>query len=265
MPLQKDNSRQVGALIPVRLASERLPRKALIPIRGKPSIFHLLDRVFLCSYVCPESVVVCTTTDSSDDDLVAAVKEYGANVFRGPVDDLIKRLYDAMKEFSFTHVVQVDGDDITAETDYMNITMNCLLENGSKYDVVSCSGLPLGIASKSISRSGLQKVFSAYQTTDNDTGFGELFTEARICENMVVNPITPNHRCENLRLTLDYEEDLEFFRMLFDALYKEGSVFHLDEILQYVKSNPQAASINSGVQNEYWARWSQKKQIFYSD
>ena len=37
---------KIGALIPVRLASERLPGKALLPLGGRPVIAHLLERVF---------------------------------------------------------------------------------------------------------------------------------------------------------------------------------------------------------------------------
>ncbi len=80
---------RIGALIPVRLASERLPGKALKLIAGKPVIHHLLDRVFACRYVEPGNVVVCTTEDRSDDPLVAAVEGYGASVFRGAADDVI--------------------------------------------------------------------------------------------------------------------------------------------------------------------------------
>ena len=83
--------RKIGALIPIRLASERLPGKALLDICGRSVLHHLLDRVAACRFVDAADIVVCTTRDASDDPLIPAVEEYGASVFRGETDDIIKR------------------------------------------------------------------------------------------------------------------------------------------------------------------------------
>ena len=40
---------KIGALIPARLSSERLPGKALAQICDRPMIAHLLDRVAACA------------------------------------------------------------------------------------------------------------------------------------------------------------------------------------------------------------------------
>ena len=53
---------KIGSLIPIRLASERLPGKALIEVAGKPLVCHLIDRVFECKYIRnKKDVIVCTT------------------------------------------------------------------------------------------------------------------------------------------------------------------------------------------------------------
>lgn len=160
-----------GALIPIRLASERLPRKAVRTVCGKPLVCHLLDRVFASKFITDRrNVVVCTTTDSSDDELETIVSEYGASVFRGSVEDIIKRFYDAMQEYKFDAVIQVDGDDIFCDSQYMDLTMERLLSDPT-LGIVTCEGLPLGIASKSFSMESMRKVFANYKTIENDTGF----------------------------------------------------------------------------------------------
>ncbi|HAT36435.1 MAG TPA: acylneuraminate cytidylyltransferase, partial [Rhodospirillaceae bacterium] len=61
---------KIGALIPIRLASERLPRKAIMTICDRPIVHHLLDRIAACRHIDDaKNIVVCTTTDSSDDEL----------------------------------------------------------------------------------------------------------------------------------------------------------------------------------------------------
>ena len=101
----------IGAFIPVRLDSERLPRKALSIIAGKTVLEHLIQRVEAVKHIVSKrDIVVCTTTDSSDDDLQELANEVGVSCFRGEKNDLIKRFYDANQIFNFEEILQIDGD-----------------------------------------------------------------------------------------------------------------------------------------------------------
>ena len=48
-----------------------------------------------------KKIVVCTTRKKADDLLEKIVIQYGASVFRGSQNDIIKRFYDANKIFKF--------------------------------------------------------------------------------------------------------------------------------------------------------------------
>ena len=255
---------KTGALIPIRLASERLPGKALMDICGCPVLHHLLDRVVACRYVEPRDAVVCTTEEASDDALVAAVEAYGASVFRGHADDIIRRFHDAMEAFDFAAVVQVDGDDPLTETEYMDRTMEQLLANPG-LGIVSSDGLPFGINCKSFSRAAMGRVMAHYQAGANDTGFISFFTKTGLVEQAVIEPISPDHVHDEARLTLDYEVDLEFFRRIFEALYVPGEIFSLAQVVAFLRDNPQTLSINADLDEEYWQRWNEKAQLEYHD
>ena len=58
--------------IPVRLQSERLPKKALKKINGKPIIQYLIERLQKIRNI--DNVVICTTNNSSDDELIEFLK-----------------------------------------------------------------------------------------------------------------------------------------------------------------------------------------------
>ena len=118
---------KIGALVPVRLASQRMPGKALMPIMGRPAILHLLDRLFASRYLRPQDVILCTTTDNSDDPLKSIAESVGARVFRGSRDDIIDRFNSAVAEFGFDAVIQADGDDPCSDTMYMDLCMDRLL------------------------------------------------------------------------------------------------------------------------------------------
>jgi spore coat polysaccharide biosynthesis protein SpsF len=255
----------IGALIPIRLKSERLPGKALMPICGRPVVYHLFDRVCASEYIGdPKKVVVCTTEDTSDDPLVEAAMKYGASVFRGSTDDIIRRFHDAIAHFGFDAVIQADGDDPLTDTFYMDRTMEKLLSDRS-LGIVTCEKLPLGVASKSFTRAAMEAVFKHYNSGQNDTGFIYFFTKTGLCKMAIVSPASPAHIHDEIRLTLDYEEDLALFRRIFEAFYREGQIFALEDVVALARKQPGLLAINGNLNEEYWQRTRDKAKLEYRD
>lgn len=257
-------SKKIGALIPIRLASERLPNKAIRQICGRPVVWHLLDRVCASKYLNKSDVVVCTTQEKSDDSLMQTVKEYGCSAFRGSTDDIIKRFYDAIEYHDFDAVIQVDGDDVLCDTRYMDLTMDKLIGE-PKLDIVMCEGLPLGIASKSFTRKAIERVYERYQTQKNDTGFTYFFTKTGLCEQGIIHPQSQDHILDEARLTLDYKEDLEVFTDIFNSLYREGEVFGLAEVIKFLREHPEVAQKNLHLNKEFWHRTKEKARLAYKN
>jgi len=255
---------RIGALIPIRLGSERLPGKALKSICGRPVVHHLLDRVVACRFIAPRDTVVCTTCDAADDPLVAAVEAYGASVFRGAADDIVARFHAAVTQFGFDAVVQVNGDNPLSATEYMDLTMQTLCADPA-LDIVTCTGLPLGIAVTSFTARALARVHDSYRTTANDTGFIYYFTRTGLCEHREIRPATPDHVLNAARLTLDYPEDLAVFRCVFEALGASGRVFGLSEAIAYLKANPDVMALNRHLDEGYWRRTEALVNLEYAD
>lgn len=256
---------KIGALIPVRLASERLPGKALLPICGRPVIHHLLDRVVAAEHIrSPRDVVVTTTEDASDDPLVAAVESYGCSVFRGARDDIIKRFHDAMAAHGFDAVIQVDGDDPLTETRFMDRTMERLLADPS-LGIVWSEGLPLGVNCKSFSAAAMRTVMAHYRSDLNDTGFIYFFTKTGLVKTAIERAEEEADHDDSLRLTLDYAEDFEVFRQVIEALYCPGQVFDIRAAIAWLRSHPEVVALNSRLDEEYWARTRAKAALEFTD
>lgn len=248
----------IGALIPIRLSSKRLPGKALLDLCGQPVFYHLLDRVVACKYIKdPKKVVICTTRNHTDDPLVQAAKIYGCSVFRGAQDDIIARFAEAMDAFDLDYVVQADGDDPLSATEYMDLTMETILEN-PKTDIVTVDGLPLGCATKSFSKAAMKKVVGIYSTKKNDTGFIYYFTKTGMCKHKIITCDDPAHMHSTARLTLDYQEDFALFYAIFKACYEPGKTFDLKTALKFLKNNPKLIELNSMFEEEYWERTRKK-------
>lgn len=255
----------VGAFVPIRLDSERLPGKALREAAGRPILYHLLDRIAAARRIADlKDIVVCTTLEPGNDPLVQAVEAYGASVFRGDKDDLVRRFKDAADAFGFDIIVQVDGDDPLCETEYMDRVADALIGDPT-YDSAVTRGLPFGINVKAFTRGALDKVFRHYRSVRNDTGFALYFIKSDLCRCCDVMPSSPDHVLNEARLTLDYEEDLAVFRHIFEALYRPGHVASLAEVVSWLKAHPDVMAINRDLQQAYMDRARQKVDIEYCD
>lgn len=233
-----------------------------MPIVGRPAVLHLLDRLFASKHLSPRDVIVCTTTDPSDDPLVPIAESAGARTFRGSRDDIIDRFNSTVAEFGFDAVIQVDGDDPCSDTKYMDLCMDRLLAD-PELGIVLTEGLPFGLGSKAIRASAIRTIWSHHLTEQNDTGFIYYFTRTGLCKMAHVKPLGPQHVHEKARLTLDYPEDLAFFEALFTELYDPKAVFGIDEIVSLLRRRPELVEINSGVNEEYWKRTHQLAQLEY--
>lgn len=253
----------IGALVPIRLTSERLPNKALLEIAGRPVCYHLFDQVIASSFIKNKSsIVVCTTDHKSDDPLVEIVKKYGCSVFRGHTTDIIDRFYAAMIKFKLDAVIQIDGDDPLSSTEYMDLTMQALLAN-SELDIVTVEGLPLGCATKSFRRRAVEKVKPFYLTKKNDTGFIYYLTKTGLCNHLLLRCSDPVHQHQTARLTLDYREDYELFKNILEEIKTGDKPLSLREVVTYLTKNPELTRLNNRVDAEYWRRTKRKAVLEY--
>lgn len=90
------------------MSSRRFPGKVLAPFRGRPIIWHVLDRVARALPDLPR--VVLTSTDASDDPLAAYLAHLGAACFRGPLDDVLERFTLAARGSDAAWLLRICAD-----------------------------------------------------------------------------------------------------------------------------------------------------------
>jgi spore coat polysaccharide biosynthesis protein SpsF (cytidylyltransferase family) len=245
---------KIGALIPIRLDSTRLPNKALQDVAGLPAVQRLITQVAACDHVSRQNIIICTTERPQDDPLTAVCTSLGVGLFRGSTDDLIDRLYRAADANHFEVILQVDGDDICADPDYMERCLAAVLQG--KAEVAVCGpGLPLGAAAKAITARCLKTIFHSYVPGKNDTGFGYYLTRSGLFRVAAIDPIGPQDVMPELRLTLDYEQDLELFRAIYRNLRgARDEALRVAQICALARAQPQLMQINAGLDEAYWER-----------
>lgn len=227
--------------------AKRLPKKLFLEIKGKPVIEHLIDR--LKTAKLPDLIVLCTSINPDDLTLVELAKKNSIEYFQGSEDDKLDRYLKAAEKFGIDFMAVVDGDDIFCDPEYIDKIIEKFKETDADY--IICKDLPLGITAFGVSYKGLKKVCEVKNETDTEV-WGRYFTETGLFKVEYLEPDKELRRPE-YRMTLDYQEDFEFFKAVFENLYVPGRIFSLREIIQLLKEKPAIAEINSQVQKLYEA------------
>jgi spore coat polysaccharide biosynthesis protein SpsF (cytidylyltransferase family) len=56
-------------------------------------------------------------------------------------------------------------------------------------------------------------------------------------------------------MTLDYEEDFQFFKVVFAELARQGKPNRLRQALALITSRPDIQALNSSLDEKYWAHF----------
>jgi len=238
----------------VRIGSTRLPRKALLEIKGKTVIEHLIDRLKLAKLA--DKIVLCTTINSEDKILTEIAKKNKIDFFQGSEEDKIDRYYHAALYFKINKVIIVDGDDIFCDPYHIDKIIQTLKKTNADY--ITYRGLPLGITAHGIKFEALKKVWELKDGVAEV--WGGYFTETGLFKVSILEP-EYEFKYPDIRMTLDYPEDFQFFKEIFDRLYKPGEIFTLQEIITLLKKTPQIMKINSSLQEKYMKRIEAQKNI----
>lgn len=242
---------RTAIFIPVRSESTRLPQKALLKAGQKCMLEHLINRARLSKI---KQIVVCTTHERADDRIVEISRQCGVDVFRGNTTDVLDRYLNAAIEYGVEYIINVDGDDIFCEPYYMNRLSDLFDEND--YDYINIEGLPIGLYPVGMKTSALKKVCEI-KDDKNTEGWGRYFTKTGLFRTYTLTA-KPEHRLNELRLTLDYQQDFDLISRIISSLESEGRDYYIDDILSLVKSQPDLLKINDEVKDTYWQNFNSK-------
>lgn len=226
-------------------------------VKGKPLIQHLIERVRTAKL--PKLIVLCTTIRPEDSVFADIAKKSGIQCFRGSEKDILDRFLKAALEYNVDFIVNVDGDDVFCEPELIDRTAQIFLKTGASF--IKWNRLPLGASPIGIKVEALKKAWQMKDENDTETGWGMYFTDTGFFDVKYVEPEDDDLKHPEIRMTLDYPEDLRFVKEIFNRLYEPGKVFTLRQILRLLQKEPRLTEINKGVQDEYWKRFKQRAKI----
>ena len=124
----------VIAVIQARMSSSRLPGKVLFEINKKTILEHIYQNLKKSKLI--DKVVVATSTDKTDKELVNFCKKKKINYYRGSLKNVLKRFVDIIKIYKPKFVIRV-----TADSPIMDLKiLNFYIKNMKKFNT-DCSYL----------------------------------------------------------------------------------------------------------------------------
>ncbi len=234
--------------IPVRLDSKRFPKKSIQTILNKPMIINLVERLHQCKNI--RKIIVCTTTNSSDDLLVDLLKDNQIEYFRGDEKDILSRFLNAAKSFNTDFIINVDGDDIYTTTDSINILIEQYENSRSNY--LYFKNLPLGLTPVGFDVKSLAMICDLKKTNDTETGYRNFFIKNPNIQSLIIDGSKFVKFPKNLRLTLDYQDDYNLALKVFSHL---GNNFQWSDLMNLFEKHPEFVELVSHLEKKWKNHW----------
>ncbi len=231
--------KKLGIIIEVRTGSKRLPSKCLKKINNKTILEILIDRIQNFKKI---KKIIATTKLKQDDIIEKIAKKKGINIYRGPVNDLVKRVSRAAKLYQIDHIVQLTADNPLIDLDVMKNMINIYLKKN--FDFVSNSiirSFPIGTDIRIFSLKSLLKISKIQKKKREHTCYYYL---KNIKKFKTYNYLaTKRFHRPDIRLTLDFKEDLKLIRKIFKK--NKNKKINLKNILNILDKNPRLKMLNS--------------------
>ena len=246
----------IGIFITARLGSTRLSQKHLIEIEGKPMIKWLVDRysIGFQNEIKEQIIKIFITTSKNKENYLfdTIFKNSNIEIFYGADSNIPLRHLECAKANSIDYILSVDGDDILCSIDASKMVLKKLLEKGN---LVKTIGLPLGMNVMGYSTLFLEKSLEHNSIEKLETGWGKIFEE----KNIITIEIENNLNCENIRMTLDYNEDVLFFNNVITGIGNEiNTISDKDLVENIIKNNWSIA--NENLIDTYWKNFNEQKK-----
>ena len=237
---------KIIATIEARMNSTRLPGKVLMPILGKPMMELMIERVRRAERI--HQVVVATTTEATDDAIVALAQRLGVGCYRGSEEDVLERVLCAAQSVDADVIVELTGDCPLVEPSLVDQLVEIYVTNDFDYVANTLKRTyPRGLDTQVFSTAILAQV--AELTSDPfDHEHVSLYIYEHP-ERFKLHNFESDlpERYWGLRWTVDTPLDFELVEKIYSALYPVKPEFTLRDILKLLDAHPHLANMNREV------------------
>ena len=212
-------------------------------LNGMPVLERVYKRCQMASTI--DRVIVLTSVEESDAPIVDFCNKNGLEYFRGPLNDVLKRYWDAVDYYKLENFIRVTADCPLIEPSILD----CLNIGGisNSYDYYGLFGnFPDGLDCTFISRRALNDARIHAKLPSEREHVGP-YIEKRL-NSYKHNELKLFESHLNYRLTLDTYQDAELISQVLLALERNTkNEFNINEVLRFLDKNPEIYAINKSI------------------
>ncbi|MHC8517591.1 cytidylyltransferase domain-containing protein [Sporosarcina sp. ITBMC105] len=249
--MKKDNNRslKVVAIIQARMDSTRLPGKVLKTVLNKTLLEYQLERVQRSRLI--DEIIIATTRDSADEDIVKWCKKNSVGVYRGSEHDVLARYYEAAIEYKADVIVRLTSDCPLIDFEVVDQVIQLYLDMRGEIDYASNTlerTFPRGMDTEVFSFSALQKAYAnAVSKNEREHVTTFIYKNPHIFK---IQGLTYSYNLSKYRWTVDTEEDFELIRQILLNIYPNNPTFVLKDLIELVERNPSWNDINAHIEQK---------------
>lgn len=237
-------------LIQARVGSSRLPGKVMMPLKGRAVLERMWERVTGIRTTARFGII--TSTESSDDVVETLCRNIGAPCYRGSRDDLLDRHYKAWREWGGEAIVKIPSDcplidpavidrvlqSYRPTLDYLSNLHPQSYPDGNDVEVFSYGALETAWREATLPH---EREHTTPFFWDNPKRF--------VLANVTADgpDLSKTHR-----YTLDYSEDYELIKIIFESLYPVNRLFGVEDIIRLLDNNPDLKRLNAKHHGYHW-------------
>lgn len=246
----------IVVIMQARSGSTRLPGKIMKKILGKSILQLQMERMLNAK--TPSKIVVATTKNKIDDDIVNICKSNNYEYFRGDENNLLDRHYQAAKKYNAEVVVKIPSDCPLIDPKIIDRVISYYIDNQGKFDFVSNlhpatypDGNDVELMPMKMLELAWKEAEKDYELEHTTPYFWEQPERFRIGN---VEWESGLDYSMSHRFTIDYPEDYDFIKRVFEELYPHNPTFSLDDIIYLLEQKPEIMDINRKYSGVNWYR-----------
>ena len=243
-------------VVQARMTSTRLPGKVLMPLLGKTLLARMTERLQQIKYRA--QIVVAASTDAADDVIATEANTLNIPCYRGDLNNVLDRHYQAGKLFNADVVLKIPSDCPLIDPKAVDRCLDAFFRPGAQYDFVSNlhpATWPDGNDVEIMTMACLEKTWHEASTPmelEHTTPYiwenPDKFTIGNV-EWETGLDYSMSHR-----FTIDYREDYAFISKVYEELYPANPGFSCRDILNLLAQKPDIYELNLKYAGVNWYR-----------
>lgn len=232
-------------IIQARMGSSRFPGKVLEELDNVPLLKLQVDRIRAATMV--DKIVVATSTKSSDDLIENFCLDNQVDFFRGSENDVLSRYYECAVRFKASVVVRLTADcplcDPSVIDDVVDLYFKKDVDYAANTVPPETSLWPDGSDVEVFSFKALESAHFA-STSIEDREHVTFFFWKNKNNNYKIAQLGNDNDWSQYRFTIDYPEDFQVVKLIFNELHVKGLFGNVHEIVSILNSKPEIKKLN---------------------